>query len=465
MLSQMARGFGTLALPLGLLAAVVALPLLIWAIWRWTALRRIYGSARWEIVFDMESYAQRGPLRLLQLLAGAALATGIFELVRLTSTDPTSANTGVWRFVSLSGLLMLFVGIRLSIATAPAVLLLGPSSVELGQLHRYLNRQLRRYRVVSLLQRGESRFGYAGLLSNFRTRDVYQWRSIAFHLMDVVPLIVFCHDDGRAVQEEWQRLRSRRYMDRTLWTSLELLSHPKELSRIAAWVEARLGVVQDQDARDLRQQEFARIRASVPMALRYPRTLKQIVDKSQALENDALVRFLDKCKEGGAAAYRHQLLEDMPSLVSREEEQRYFYDDRAFEEIELLINSAQDVVGAAVYDDAFNRANLQNKRGKLARYRGKWDVAEREIGAVVAQLEHLLTNSSPADLPLLQRELGSAYYNLGDVFLGRHRESSAPDAWTRAKRCYEQSIEHDRKAGVATHLAEQRLRLWSELAS
>jgi hypothetical protein len=451
----------TPALIAGCLAVLIALLRLPKLIRRWVALKRVYGVAPVTLAMDVWRYAAGGSLQVLQRLSLTGFLVGAVVLMAASWLESHLSGPGPWGCFSF-GCGFLYIVSSLDIATPPAILLLGPSSPELERLLASLNRDFPQFRTVALLRPGQAAlsagYRWSAFSNNFYARDLYQWRLIVFHLMDVVPLVILCDDKRRAVEEERRRLQMRGYIDRTFTTQPGLLANPTERRRLRDWLIDRLRHVADQEVRLTRQLYFVRMRSSVPGQFWYPKTVQQVVAKAKLLERFALTGFLETCKRGGVAAYSGQLLEDIPSAVSRAEELQYLRQDRAFEEIEVLLRSANDVVqGTGDYAE-FNEANLYNKRGLLARFRGEWERAEREIETAIRLLTPMTSSSSSHLAAIAFQEIGTAYYNLGDVFLARCRETKNSALRDRAKECYRLSVVNDEKGGGDTGLAQERLR-------
>jgi tetratricopeptide (TPR) repeat protein len=203
-----------------------------------------------------------------------------------------------------------------------------------------------------------------------------------------------------------------------------------------------------------------KMRTSVPGHLWYPENVFGIVDKAKLLERFALGQFLERCKQGGLPAYSGQLFEDMPSRVSRAEELRHVREDRTLEEIEILLTSGLEVVEETGEAAEFNKANLYNERGLLARLRCEWNQAVKEIETAIRLFEPI-TRTHDVDLAAMaSREIGTAYYNLGDVYLARFRETRNLTDRDRAKECYQLSVVHDQKGAGDTTSARKRLNLF-----
>ncbi len=413
------------ALGFGVVALLVTLVMLPFVIRRWIQVYRIYGGIPFSLAFDVWNYASRGALIGLQKAVIAIFTVGAILLITDSWLEMSVRNPWSWACF-LYGCVLVFNAIALTVATPPAILLLGPSSPQLERELVTLNRSLPQYRTVCLLRPGELTYavgGWHAWLNNFRTRDLYQWRTLVFHLMDVVPVIVFCGHDSAPVREEWERLQKRGYLDRTLTTSPAQLDNMQATQQRRAWLREKLAKVSDQQARSQRQSYLRKMRASVPPSLWYPETVHAMVAKIQELARFAINNFIAECKQGGLDAYTGQLVVDMPSLRSPAEELQFLQEDRAFEELEILLISAEEVVWQTGANREFNRANLYNKRGLVTSFRQDWQKAIRSIEAALVYLEPL-SHADDADLAKLAcAELGAAYCNLGDVYLSRYRES------------------------------------------
>jgi tetratricopeptide (TPR) repeat protein len=420
---------------------------------------KLYGEIPYALQTDVFRYAAYGPLAVWQSLPFALFLFGIGAFIWHGIADSWTSGLvqfGVFAFGCCLFRSMVFVRFGLP----PAVLLLGPSGPEAERTLATLNEELKPYRTVALIRPDQAqlqgRLRYSVLFNNFRTRDLYQWRTIVFHLMDVVPVIVICDGPTDPVREERARIERRGYGDRTISTRREELADENGRRALRDLVAARLERVDDQEARRARQNDILRMRLIIPRYLNYPRTDAQFVHKAKLLTDVAQARFLQRCKEPDGWT-PGDLLEDIPSRVSREEELRFLHEDRMFEEVEILLRSVhgQQRPGS---NQEFNRINLINKKGLLHRLRGEWPEAHESLDAAIRLFERMNVAEQASDPQVLQ-ELGTAYFNLGDVCLAQFRETHQEDHRKQAHYCFERSLSYDQQWGGDLSVVKRRLAL------
>jgi hypothetical protein len=479
---------------------------------RWRMAARLYGPAQWSVGVDVYQFAKFGQLGTLRWIINlglfVALLPFIAEAVYASFEYRYMWDGGRWHWIAWVVLPFAYMLVRAAfeceLAIPPAVLLLGPSSPELERELSALNCELPHCRTLALLRPGVAQLAgterWSVYANNLRTRDLYQWRSIVFQLMDVAPLIVLCNDVTKPVVEECRRIERREYQPRTFETTRERLADPSEHEKIMTWLTKRLSTCDDQEVRCERQLVFHAMRGIMPAHLRYPRTVEEFVERAAGLLKFGLYRFLKFCKQLDKPPGTVDLMEDLPSAASRAEELRFLRDDRVFEEMDILFDSVDESVrnrgleqdsylaelavkrdeaaqvGQGGFLDtlfdgvetsvlwarqrlALKRANLAVKRGQLARYRGEWESAEKTLREAAAALVSccVTTDSFVANESFC--ELGTTYYYLGDIALAKHRESGDPQLLVAAERNFRDSMKYDEQGGGDTSNARRRLAL------
>ena len=428
---------------------------------RWAAVREVYGRIPWALARQMFWYTRKSQMAHLvtMTLFGIPIVIGVGARQFLYD-DPSELF-----LFCLAGEALSFVYLA-DILVPPTVLLLG-ASVKTNLLSlAALNAALPCYRTVALLRWGE-RLPFDAVrpfyFNNLRTENAYEWRTIVFHLMDVVPVIVI---DGRvdspAVAEEVARIRRKGYLDRVVFVAEEAGSGPDEpgINRIAradlpAWVLDRAQSPAGRIDRLRRQDEIAAMLAGIPAGARNPQTIQAMVYKSRALEAYAVWRFFRECKGIIYDVKDMRLMEDVPSRVTRAEERKFLRESRALEEVEVLLKSVREFVEQNRDENsAFNIANSINSLGRLARVCGGWDDAIRHIEEAIGHLMPLTRTAHAAEARM---ELATAHFNLGEVYMARYREGGDPEDRGKAARNFRESRMYDRHAGADTTLTDHRL--------
>ena len=482
-----------------------------WLMTRWRTASQLYGPAHWSVGIDVYQFSKFGRLATLRWIG----TLGLFVVMLPLIGEALSASVehryvwdgGRWHWAAWVTLLLAYLTVwavvECELAIPPAILLLGPSSPELERELSALNRQLPGCRTLGLLRPGTAQLTgldrWGEYANNLRTRDLYQWRSIVFQLMDVVPVVILCDDVTEPVVEESRRIARCGYQSRTYETTRVRMADPSEHERLKAWLAERLTTVSDQVERCERQFVFDMMRGTLPAYLRYPASVEGFVERAAGLLKLGGYRFLKLCKRIDPAQVEGGLIEDVPSAATREEELRFLRNDRVFEEMDILFDSVQESIvlrgreqdeylresaakraqfnaypgGGSFLTDMFDRVegavelarrrlrlkvgNLTVKRGQLARYRGEWELAERTLRQAIDELHPLSFDSDPFIKQEALCELGTAYFYLGDIALARHRESGDQQLLGKAVTCYEASVNHDSMGDGDTSPARRRL--------
>jgi tetratricopeptide (TPR) repeat protein len=326
----------------------------------------------------------------------------------------------------------------LLLALPPSVLFLSSSSDIGAKQFAQLSRELWPYRAIALLRPLQSRLNTEELswfsLGCLRTANDYEWRTIVFHLMDVTPVIVINDDpEASGLQEEWKRIRSKCYEDRTIQFDQ---SNPSSSCRLTL---QRLKNTNDQEERKRRQAEFTEMLHWLPISLRYDRSLLNLIYRYRAIGQNQYEKYLRVCKGVSPGQIRGKLLEDIPSRVTPEEENKFLLQSRAYEEIGILLTGAlEDVKRYTGKNVDYNTANCLNNLGKLARQQHRWGDAYLYLQEAIAILERC-----PEDAG----ELATSYYLLGETRMANYRLTSDGTHKDQAIKHLNQAIKIDRSIG------------------
>jgi tetratricopeptide (TPR) repeat protein len=418
---------------------------------KWETVRRHYGCVPWGLARQMICYGKKSRVRwILQMTFVTLLVSAAFIVRRLIHDDP-------WQFTAMWLAALAFAVVKLcEAATPPTILFLGASSALSAQTMARLNKALPYCRTTSLVDpRVRLTHEEVGAFywNDLRTTNTYEWRSVVYHLMDVVPVIVIdSYTSTHWVREELSRLEQKGYLDRTGYLIDDGAPPPSDgwmcVTREALpdWVREQLQRNRDHIQRMARQKEFDAIFAAMPRSVRAPQSIKMMVVKAQCIQQNELRRFVRVCKGIDPDDAADDLLEDIPSHVARAEEIRFLRESRAFEEVEILLRSALEEVehkdGAT---QAYNTANSYNKLGVLARLRCDWPEAERLIMKAITKLDALRENGCHD--PQVLQELATAHYNLGEVWMARYRETGTEADRQQARSQLSKSVRLDREIG------------------
>ncbi len=448
-----------------IVSAAIALLRLPRVIVRWAVARRLYGTIPWRLVWQMRRYLRGSPMGRLVFLTAITGYMMIILLARqlVRNDPPIGAIFG-------GGALSLLVVLSAEALLPPSILLLTSSSGAAARALAHLNAALPWHRTVALLRPREAmepmqarRFFY----NNLRTSNGYEWRSIVFHLMDVVPLIVIDAEEGtEPVREEQARIQRHGYTDRTLVvkpgpeapaSAHVLAAETVDREELPRHARERLAAVCDQEQRKARQQVFNEMLAAIHKRVRYATKLDLLVIKCRLIEAHEKERFVRACKGIGPKEVDGRLFEYIPSRVPRREELQFLHQSRGWEEVEAILTGIGEAIATASGPvGEFNRANIDNSLGAAARMQCRWNDAERLIQRAIRRLEPLTESATEAQDA--KRELATAHFNLAEVYAGRHVDEGRPEDHRMAIDHGEQCLALEQATGFDTALTEQLLK-------
>ncbi len=384
------------------------------------------------------------------------------------------------------GALSLLLVLSLEALLPPSILLLSSSSAGANRLLASLNAALPQYRTVALLRPPQSSapaqrrpfdvsqwndmiIGSMGgmeqddlrrfFFNNLRTENSFAWRSVVFHLMDVVPLIVIdATENTEPIREEQARILRRGYVSRTLVvesgpntkdSTNALRAETVDRDFLPHRARGRLRSVSDQAERQVRQREYSNMLAGIDRRVRYCSDLVLQVIKSRIIGEYETRRFICECKSISPSEAMGRRLERIPSRVGRQAEIQFLKDSRGWEEVESILNGVSDAIANESGEVAeFNRGNVENSLGAAASAQCRWDDAIRYIDKAIRRLTPLTAlNSVGIDA---KKEIATAYFNLAEVYAGRHFDDHIAADLEQARIFAERCLATEREAGFKT---------------
>jgi hypothetical protein len=425
---------------------------------RWGAVRQVYGRIPWSLARQMLWNTRKSPMSFPVKTTFLCIPFTLAGAIRFAAYgDPVE--------YFLAGFaVQIYALVRTAdVILPPTIMLLGTSVQEVTHTLAHLNALLPAHRTVALLQPRE-RLPFDVVqgfyFNNLRTAHAYEWRSIVFHLMDVVPVIVIdAPGNSAAVAEEIKRIKARGYQSRAVFVGeggrREGASARVPRDRLAPWIASHLARLTDAGERSGRQDEIAAMLAYVPLRFRDPQTVYDMVTKARYIEDYEVGRFVVRQLGTEPEWSATPLLEDLPPEAQRGAELCMLRTSRGLDEVRtLLIGALEWVAQNPDPASAFNAASAHNKFGRLARLEGKWDEAIRECSDAAAQFERL--TGDPDRLSVLG-ELSVAHFTLGEVYMARYREARHAADRDKAKEHFLRSLAIDRQTGEDMRLTHLRL--------
>jgi tetratricopeptide (TPR) repeat protein len=259
-------------------------------------------------------------------------------------------------------------------------------------------------------------------------------------------IVIDLEEETSGVSEEWERIQSKAYLDRTI----EVRGNVD--SALITKIKDYIKNIHGQRARFERQTEFTTMLRELPLHLRYDRSILSTVLRARQTAQHAYERFLRRCKGITPRQVEGRLLEAIPSIVSLEEEDRFMQNSRAFEEVEIIFRSALEYSRKRADPNSdYNIGNCLNNLGKLARERHRWTEAQ---GFLRQAIEHFEALPSKPDYT---QELANTYFLLGEVYAAQFLMQGQAGDKLSAIANWEKSINLDNSLGVDATPTSQKL--------
>ena len=472
----------------GYLAAFLTLVHLPVQFSRWRVVRRLYGRIPWSLVWQTGVYSLKNKLLRFQLIVLSVMfftsvvpfalnAIGA-NLQHFISPFPDAALAArvptllifIWQLDRVVGYLL-----------PPSGLLLGTAKSVNVHLVAVLHGKLNPYRVVSLLDIKEhifEPFVTRVMYNNFRTANGHEWRTVVHHLMDVVPrIIVDTAVRTVYVDAELERIERFGYGYKVIWFSSgaygnEINANESGIAAVVKGAEELglalapnilKGLEESNDAarRWKAQKQYNAMIRSVPRLFRFDSDINSMLMKAHFILDWAMVNYMRDCKQYAQDAQLSELLEDIPSKVSPEEEEAYLRQSRGLDEVRGIGFSALDLAkNTKGPNQEFNIANAHVKIGKCARFSRDWESALHHLGKGIEMLSHMVQigHQNAEELSTDRLELTIAHFLRGEVYMARYRQTRSESDRHSAAADFEASSGLDRELGKDSPENASRLR-------
>jgi tetratricopeptide (TPR) repeat protein len=453
----------------------------------WLSVRRVYGHIPCTLSLHMWQYAKKSRSAFITYIPWVLIIVGIGYMFR-----------GIVRGDLPSAFILLVITGSVFALEQIALILVPPTILYLGTSHKDINLTMKElsklfnYRTVTLIHPSVgfelSFFKKLRVYNYFRTQATYQWRSTVYHLMDVVPLIVFdAKYNTTFLKEEKNRIQRLNYLYKTLFVVSSLKS-PHAININNELIVERYALcnsirdfikgLDDTELRKHRQIAFNNMLKAIPKRCRFPMTEYGLVAKAQFAAAFGRQEFLHFCKKIKPEEEQDDLIEDIPSLVSRDDELIFLRENRALEEAEILLNSVQEQLSKIPDENNdINIGNVYNKLSQIARLKGQWERAIELSEKAMGFLRLLALDSHPNDEPerhsvpnfykiskaemkrnAAKSEMGTAHYIMGECYMAQFRHTNDLSDRSRAIDNFNRSILFDQEVERDTKLAEKRLK-------
>jgi hypothetical protein len=454
-----------------LLFAVAGLPT---TLSRWREASRCYGRACFPVARNLWTYALRSAHRvhLLGTLALLGLAA-LGELRWLVKNEPYPR----WLYAAA-----LFWSFRLVAdrICPPTAFFIASSSRRIVEARGWLSFGLRRHRLLSFLgprEHVDPVAFQAFFRDDLRVRRGSGWRTPVYHLTDVAPVVIAdIRDFSPAIQEEVTRLAGN-----GLWSKIRFLSGgapPAWLASLCGSMGLEPACISHEDVggildrqplsahelahRQSLQDEYASLFREIPSAARPDLSLREAQITALAILDREYRRFLSMHKGTDLSDLGGLLVEDVPGVASREEEDAYLRSNRGLQIADGILKGIHEELETRSGAWAvFHGASLDVKIGKLNRFRRQWEPALHHLHRAQQVLRGMQAAcGGEVDPGIIAGELGDALFLEGEVWTVQHLDAPTQEKRSRGLACFREALDLDRSLGrddPAAALRIQRL--------
>lgn len=471
---------------------------------RWAAVFRAYGGIPLTLMRQMITYTKKNQVGKLKLWFASSLCC--VSALYASRAVILHASPATDRGVALAWIaLILSVGMVLSLAMPPCVLMLGSSHPAVILTKFALNNVKRQYSVVSLLRPGEEvpRRYLARFVGDLRTTNAYEWRMVVHHLMDVVPAIIF---DDISVSEfsvaELDRIHKLELNYKVVFLQEVVRETFAELTPDTALVEqlsqsflksvassAERGQEFRRDGRDYgryvglhkdlavrlmqkvrpliakradlarrkaTQCEYCAMTRTIPSRYRFSAEPDAMAVRYRLALQWHLRRYCKTCKGMAVEEAVQNLLEDIPAVVSAEAEREFLRQSRGLDEGESIAISFLEMAQEMRYGFLKpHKAYGHSMVGQAARFRQDWGASLNHLGRAIEEFSSIDIENTGDSNSLSQ--LARTHFVLGEVHMARYRSLGFAGDRADAILHFGQSIKINNRLGSGDPSAQSRL--------
>lgn len=440
---------------------------------RWRMAFRYYGRVCFHTARNLWTYALRSA-HSFHLIGALVLHvfTGMGEVRWLIKDEPYP------RWLCLAVLLWSWRLIADRICP-PMALFISSSSKRAVERRGWFTFNFRRYRLLSFLAPREhvnaiafqAHFG-----DDLRVRRGPGWRIPVYHLMDVVPMVMadVC-EHSRMFEKEVHTL-----VENGLGSKVRFLTN----GDLPTWIKAKYDTVdlkpicikyEDIDKvltktalsahkleqRQSLQDEYTYLFRAIPRAARPDLGLRDAQITALAILDREYSRFLKAYKGVRLSELNSRLVEELPSIVSRNKEDEYLRANRALQIADGISLGRWEELQTKPGDWAnLHRASLETKLGKLNRFRRHWESALDHLNAAQGVLRDMLNRGTgDVDFQIVAAELGDALFLEGEVWTVQFLDAPTEEKRLRGLRCFREALEIDQSLNREDPAVFLRIRL------
>lgn len=441
-----------------LVAVVLGLPSTINC---WRAASRYYGRVRLQLARNLWTYALRSAYRFHLLgVIGLHGLTAMGELRWLLKGEPYPR----WLCLTVLFWSWRFVADRVC---PPVALFISSSDRRVVEAKGWLAFRFRRHRLLSFLALREhvNPVAFQAFFGDdLRVRSGAGWRTPVYHLTDVTPVVVAdVRYSSPAVEEEVGRLVENGLASKVrfvtngtppAWlTSLFGAVHSEPSCIEDGYIEKILNgpdlAAHDLEHRQSLQDEYTSLFREIPLAARPDLPLREAQVTALAILDREYRRFLRAYKGMELPELGSRLAEEIPSVVSREEEDAYLCANRALQIADAICRGIREELkeqhGAWA---TFHGASLDTKLGKLNRFRRRWKPALNHLRRAQRVLREMRNDEAgEVDLRIVASELGDALFLEGEVWAVQFLDAPSEEKRSKGLICFREVLEVDQSLG------------------
>ncbi len=460
--------FNQFAIVVVLVITLVGLPV---TISRWRMASRYYGRVRFHLARNLWTYILRSVHGYLLLgIIGLHVLTAMGEARCLLKHEPYP------RWLCLAVLLWSwrFVADRVC---PPFALFISSSGLRAVEEKGWFALRFQRHRLLSFLDPQEhvnpvafqAHFG-----DDLRVRRGTGWRVPVYHLTDVVPVVIAnVRESSPAVEEEVGRL-----VENGLGSKVRFLTD----GELPAWLKALYNALNsepscikdrninnilnesvlaahDLEQRQYLQDEYTSLFREIPLSAKLDLPLREAQVVALAILDREYCRFLRAYKGVELSDLGSRLIEELPSIVSRKKEDEYLRANRALQIADSICRGIREKLESERGDWAtFHGASLENKLGKINRFRRSWKPALDHLHRAQGSLRKMWNaGAGEVDPRIVASELGDTLFLEGEVWAVQFFDAPTEEKRTQGLRCFREVLKIDQSHGREDPAIRQRI--------
>jgi hypothetical protein len=217
----------------------------------------------------------------------------------------------------------------------------------------------------------------------------------------------------------------------------------------------------DLEQRQLIQDEYTSLFREIPLAARVDLSTRGAQATVLAILDREYRRFVRDYKGIELSELCGRLVEELPSIVTREKEDEFLRADRALQIAGGICRGIQEKLKLESGSwAAFLGANVENKLGKIDRFRRSWNTALDHLHSAQRVLREMQNaGTGEVDPHIVASELGDALFLEGEIWAVQFLDAPNKETRSQGLRCFREVLKIDQSLGREDPAVNLRIQL------